>query len=126
MPPRPSLLDETAENKPPTGKPPPAPNVVADYGDNGDYDDFAVAEENFLEQRQKRPLEVPKAVLSVAGAAHGDYSNLQEVAEASNATEKSLEPPKTLGTGETPLRSRDSFGSDYEEPMVSPQHIITG
>ena len=129
----PSSLDANTESKPPTGKPPPPSGArVVDYGDYGDYDDFDVAEENFLLKQQKRPLEVPTPVTSAA--ATGDYSNFEQIKALSIAsaettgkqspTEKLLPPPTAVEADEQNKqkpRNRDSFGSDYEVPLMPPR-----
>nr|CDS21603.1 serine:threonine protein kinase N2 [Echinococcus granulosus] len=104
------------DSKPPTGKPP----SVVDYGGEGDYDDydvFTAPDETFC-MRQKRPLEIPLT----ADAGSGDYAN-QELVEAD--AQKHVTPDQAAMDGDVkpPLRS-ESFGSDYEEPTIPPQHTV--
>ncbi|VDO06439.1 unnamed protein product [Rodentolepis nana] len=118
-------------------KPPRPPTISTE---NYDYDDFAVADEAFLHEKQKRPLQIPashidsiKNATAVAAAAEssGDYANQTEI---DNLAEKAKEKSPVLESVESvssrggdddviqkPIcKSRDSFGSDYEEPIIPP------
>ncbi|KAL5108689.1 Serine/threonine-protein kinase N2 [Taenia crassiceps] len=102
-----------SDSKPPTGKPP----AVVDYGggdDYDDYDEFTATDETFC-VRQKRPLEIPLS----ADVGSGDYVN-QELVEADARKIMVSDQTATEGDVKPPVR-RESFGSDYEEPIIPPQ-----
>ncbi|VDL60252.1 unnamed protein product [Hymenolepis diminuta] len=118
-------------------KPPRPPTLsTADY----DYDDFAVADETFMQEQQKRPLQIPashihsikNATATTSAESSGDYANqaqidnLAEKAKEKSPVRESVESVSSQGVegdvvGKPVRKSRDSFGSDYEEPIIPPQ-----
>ena len=122
-------LPATVDSKPPTGKQQQQP-AAKPFASDDDYDDFTTASEVLMPEQQKRPLQFPTTVtITPATDASGDYDN-QELVDKERAdvdVKVARETPSNVAAQDaidkqaTPRR--ESFGSDYEEPLNLPQHI---
>lgn len=93
-----------------------------------------------MQEQQKRPLQIPasriysikNATAATAAESSGDYANQVQI---DNLAEKAKEKAPVLefvesasyqvveddAIGKPVRKTRDSFGSDYEEPIIPPQ-----
>ncbi|KAM3185750.1 hypothetical protein ACTXT7_005721 [Hymenolepis weldensis] len=137
---KPHLPSSTTGGTIADSKPPRPPTLsTEDY----DYDDFAVADETFMQEQQKRPLQIPvshiysikNVTAATAAESSGDYANqaqidnLAEKAKEKSPVRESVESASSKGVdsdviGKPVRKSRDSFGSDYEEPIIPPQRTV--
>lgn len=117
-----------------TDSKPPRPPLISN--EDYDYDDFAVADETFMQEHQKRPLQIPSLNVdtSTGAAESGDYANQAQVDSLADKLKKSQISESVDSTSSrVPVSegdamidksariSRDSFDSDYEEPIIPPQ-----